>query len=491
MLAPPDLQQTTGTGQILALPEVQKCITTDFLVVPCDLVSELEGHRLVQQWVTLNPLGSGSNGSGSSSGAAASGPAKGGLGLFYPTQGLDGISHKKDETDFLATVPLSPRPTVPPPAGSLRPHIEQVVLAMPTDSLNDKLEEDKGVLRLRTQLSQKHGHVKLKTKYRDSHVYIFPKWVKELVARNERFESISEDVLGWWAKAGWQTGLAEKLGMNEVLAPKRPAREEMEGSMLDEEDAVDAAALSSTKVARKPHSSSRPEFASRVGQAAVPVGPEVVVPKLLAYVLPAYRTPTPTADAPFIRRVDTSAAILNVSLYLAKQPTTHILSPEAKVHPTAQIGQQSRVATEDSLVAENVQIGTRVIVKESVIGANCEIGNNVRLTRCLLMDGVTVGDGVQLTGCIIGRRARIEGMKPAEPSRSPADGADAAAKPKKKAAADDEDDRTRLTECEVAPNFVVEAGTEAKGEKMMPFDTDDLGDLDDADMEDGEEEEEL
>jgi translation initiation factor eIF-2B subunit gamma len=143
------------------------------------------------------------------------------------------------------------------------------------------------------------------------------------------------------------------------------------------------------------------------------------------------------------------------------------------------------VATEDSLVAENVNIGTRVVIKESVIGANCEIGNNVRLTRCLLMDGVRVGDGVQLTGCIIGRRARIEGMKPVEPIPTSADGADAAIQGKKKKSnVDDDDERTKLTECEVAPNFVVEAGTEAKGEKLMPFDTDDLDDLEDDDAED-------
>ncbi|KAI6816462.1 hypothetical protein KC342_g15457, partial [Hortaea werneckii] len=39
---------------------------------------------------------------------------------------------------------------------------------------------------------------------------------------------------------------------------------------------------------------------------------------------------------------------------------------------------------------------------------------------------------------------------------------------------DGEEGKTRLTDCEIAPNFVVEAGTEAKGEKLMAFDTEDL-----------------
>jgi translation initiation factor eIF-2B subunit gamma len=153
---------------------------------------------------------------------------------------------------------------------------------------------------------------------------------------------------------------------------------------------------------------------------------------------------------------------------------------------------QARISTEDSLVAENVKIGMRCNIKESIIGPNCEIGANARLTRCLLMDGCTVGEGVQLTGCIVGRRARIEGMKPAE---APAEnlvgeggekGEKAAAKPKKKKGGDaeGEDDRTKLTECEVAPGFVVEAGTVSKGEKLMAFDTE--GDFDDDDDEDEE-----
>jgi translation initiation factor eIF-2B subunit gamma len=199
------------------------------------------------------------------------------------------------------------------------------------------------------------------------------------------------------------------------------------------------------------------------------------MPDLLAYVQPA---PTATSPQALIRRVDNSHALLNISLYLAKQQA-HQLSHGHKVHPTAILAQQARVSQEDSLVAENVKIGMRSNIKESVIGANCDIGANARLTRCLLMEGVTVGDGVQLTGCIIGRRARIEGMKPRERAAEGAEG-----EKKKTGKMGDQDDRTKLTECEVAPNFVVEAGTEAKGEKMMPFDTEDMDDLEDDDDDD-------
>ena len=124
----------------------------------------------------------------------------------------------------------------------------------------------------------------------------------------------------------------------------------------------------------------------------------------------------------------------------------------------------------------------RSIVKESVIGANCDIGAYARLTRCVLMDGVTVGDGVQLVGCIIGRRARIEGTKRQEPA--PAESAEGEKKKGKRQ--DDDDEKTRLTDCEVAPGFIVEAGTEAKGEKMTAFEMaeSDEEEFDDEDEED-------
>jgi translation initiation factor eIF-2B subunit gamma len=64
-----------------------------------------------------------------------------------------------------------------------------------------------------------------------------------------------------------------------------------------------------------------------------------------------------------------------------------------------------------------------------------------------------------------------------------------AAKPRKKKGGDaeGEDDRTKLTECEVAPGYVVEAGTVSKGDKLMAFDTE--GDFDEDDDEDDEDDE--
>ncbi|KAK4889606.1 Translation initiation factor eIF-2B subunit gamma [Elasticomyces elasticus] len=483
VLAPEGLEQTSGTAELLSLREVQEVVTRDFV-----------------------------------------GKKRGGMALYYPTHGREGISSESkkvvDETDFLATVPIE-APAVPPPAGSLRGGIEEIVLTMPTDTLNDALEENNGTLPVRQRLLRRHGNVKMRTKHRDAHVYFFPQWVKEFIAHpnnSEKFESLSEDVLGAWAQAGWRPSLARKLGLDEVLDGKRGAEDDGgkaegmghaeddagdEGSMTParfseleqleggEEEEVDVMALSSTKVSvplRVRQEREAKGFASRVTisstTSAEPLtAPESAsqpqskpkmhlhVPPLLAYIQPSL------PSLPLIRRVDTAPQLASISLYLARLPANSSADPgsvynplahEHKVHPTATIGPQSKVSEADSLIAENVTIGSRTNIKESVIGANCEIGSMVKLTKCVLMDGVVVGDGVTLTNCIVGKRARIEGMSPAPSTESV--GGEGQAKGKGKKRGEDEEERTKLTDCEVAPFFVVEAGTEGKGETLKGFD---------------------
>lgn len=515
VLAPEGLSMTSGTGEILSMPEVRTAVTGDFVVLPCDFVCEVAGHAWLQQWLTLNP--------------SSSSARKGGLAMYYPTHNLEGISHKKDETDFVATVPVE-KSAVPSPAGSLREGVERIVMAMPTDTLKDVLDENKGILPVRQKLMEKHGRVKMRTKHRDAHVYIFPRWVLDFVAQNEgRFESISEDVVGWWAKAGWQDGLIAKLGLDEVLADQKAGLEESTGA-LNQDTQIDVNALSSTKA--RPKSTSQttngtsPPFATRVGNAAMTspppeARPTPTVPPLLAYVQPAPppSTPTnqpsaaapppkksqsssrPTDDAPsqnphpLIRRVDTAAQLASISLYLARQTpsssgsgsasttTPQPFAAEHKIHPTSTIGQQSRISAEDTLIDANVSIGVRCNVKESVIGANCEIGNNVRLLKCVLMDSVVVGDGVQMTGCIVGRRARIEGIKPSMDGEGTDGGKGKGKKRKEEAEAEE---KTKLTDCEVANYFVVESGTEAKGEMLRGFEGVDDGEDEDAAEGEGE-----
>ncbi|KAF2461990.1 nucleotide-diphospho-sugar transferase [Lineolata rhizophorae] len=430
VLSPPLLTPTTGTGELFRLPEVQSAITGDFIVLPCDLVCELEGTALLEAWMIQTAgLGGATGGLTETNkpapmtlGGEKSG-RRGGMAVWYHTKGEGSV--KGEETDFVATTPLPP-PIVPSPRGSIRPQVSNLVYSLPTDTLNDVTAEKKG-FPIRQALIRRHGRVRMRTTHRDAHIYVFPHWVLRLMKRNA-LDSVSEDVVGLWAKATWQhPRLAEKLGMREIFADaadKEPD-DAMGGSgILDDE--VDVAALSSTY---------EPRTENKVGSFSVP--------PMLAYVQP------PGPSLPLIRRVDTAALLLSVSLRLARLPSleegsSSPLSHTAKTANPSGVPKKCRVESADSLLAENVTVAEKCNIKESVIGANCEIGEGARLLRCLLMDGAVVGSNCQLTGCILGRRCKVEGG----PAR---------------------DEKTVLKDCEVQEGNIVPWGTEAKNEKFMIF----------------------
>lgn len=455
IVAPKDLTHASGTGDLFRLPEVQAAVKGDFVVLPCDLVCELDGTSLMDAWMIEEAGLGAATGGLSEAGAIPLGIGgeklgrRGGLGVWYQTKGEG--SKKGEETDFIATAPLS-APVVPPPSESLRRHMANLVYTVPTDTLNDITEENKS-FPIRHSLIRKHPRLRMLTTYRDAHIYLFPYWVLEMISKNPKFESITEDVLGWWAKAGWQDGLGEKLGLRTIFNPpdNSDAEDLMSGSQVLE-DEIDVSKYSSTYPFT--HTDSKPtNLASRVRNSNIPQAadfltpkPKLTVPPILAYVQPS------GDSVPLIRRVDTAHLLLTVSLRLAKLPSyeeTSSPSPFAhasKIAPSSSIPKRCRVEAENSLVADNVIVEEKCNIKESVIGMHCKIGEGARLLRCLLMDGVEVGANVQLTDCVLGRRCKIEG--------GPAKG----------------DEKTVLKDCEVQDGQVVEWGTEAKNEKIMRFD---------------------
>ncbi|KAG9187246.1 hypothetical protein G6011_05117 [Alternaria panax] len=458
ILAPKDLSHQTSTGDLFRLPELQSAIKGDFIVLPCDLVCELDGTALADAWmVEQGGFAGASGGLDRNGGKIAFGAGgeklgrRGGMGVWYQAKGEG--SRKKEETDFIATTPL-PTPIVPVPRDSLRRNISKLVYSVPTDTLNDITEENK-TFPLRHSLIRKHARIRMLTTHRDAHIYIFPYWVMDMIKKNEKFESISEEVLGWWAKAGWQEGLGDKLGLRQILHGED--EESDHGSQVVEEE-IDVSKFSTTYsggntdteisapttlASRVTKSSSTPDSAKSLTSNS-----KLTVPPILAYVQPSGPT------EPLIRRVDDSHLLLTVSLRLAKLPsieevTKELASPfahQSKIVHKESIPRKCRVEAENSLLADNVIVEEKTNIKESVIGPNCKISEGARLLRCLLMDGVEVGPNVQLTDCILGRRCRMEG----------GDAKDG--------------DKTVLKDCEVQDGQVVEWGTEAKNEKFMRFD---------------------
>ncbi|KAI9755474.1 MAG: hypothetical protein M4579_004265 [Chaenotheca gracillima] len=489
VLAPELLSQNTGTAAILRLPEVQSAIVGDFLVLPCDIVCELGGESLLESWMVHQAGLGGSTGNtsrthGDEAGADLGGEKsgrRGGLGVWYQTKGVDD-SVKDEETDFVVTTPFTDT-TVAPPPSSLLPHISNLAYCIPTDTLND-IAEEKKTLPIRFSMLRKHGKVKMLTTHRDAHIYFFPHWVIEMVKRNERFDSLSEDVVGWWAKAGWQNGLGEKLGLREVLQDAPAANGEdaaANSGLLDDE--VDIINMSTTWTSldrsaagsnSESSPSTPPQFASRVQTrvAQGSVSPKanqwsathssranLTIPPILAYIHPTAKSGNNQAPAPLVHRVDTVPLLLSLSLRLARLPgledaQTQTTAPQtkyglasagpspfahrSKVASPSLIAPRSTVTRGDCLLDERVTVAEKCVIKESVIGAGCTIGQGARLTRCLLMEGAIVKERARLDGCVVGRAATVG-------------------------------EAAVLRDCEVQESFLVPEKTDAKNEKFMTF----------------------
>ena len=394
LLSPKDLDYNTGTAEILRLPEVMSAISSDFLVLPCDLVCELPGEKLVETWMITAaslPRMVATSDSHSKPWSSSPLPQSGGLSVWYDTKSATTVPVKGEETDFLMTTPLAGAPAATCRA-DLIPRLHNLVYSMPTDSLKDLFSE-KGGLPTRHSLLRKFSRARMVTTHRDAHIYILPKWVIELVNRNGPIENIGEDVIGWWAKAGWQRGLLTKLGLGKIFNCEDQ----------DEEDQED---LIRPPIPRATVSRSRRK-ALDTSSGSSPL--EDIVPPILAYIHP------PVASAPLIRRVDTSQLLLQVSLQIAKLSASDEnaavgASPFAHAKKVAYpegVRPRTTITQKDCLVAENVTVEEKTAIKETVIGANCQIKEGAKLLQCLLMDGVVVGKNCKLTRCIIGRRAEV------------------------------------------------------------------------------------
>jgi translation initiation factor eIF-2B subunit gamma len=486
LLAPEELEHTTPTAELLRLPQVQNIIKSDFVLLPCDIICNIPGEQFLDTYLTriAGPGGIGANADNDVSrnqlislGGEQRG-RRGGLSIWYNTADRE-ESVKGEECDFMCTTkldqehvyPISKPVPMPQPHGVLR----KLVWTMPMSELLEQCEEDKS-WKIRQSLLRKHGAIKCMTKYRDSHIYFFPYWVKEFARLNEDFESVSEDLVGTWAKAEWRKPTYRaRFGARKMFTPEPPRQNGQIAHERPLEEEVDLLSLSSTQVALsaawkidQPVRTAR--LASRVTGASSPteadalspgeetqaiiqdVGPVPSIPPILSYILPSPST------TPIVRRVDTTPLLLSVSLSLAKLPSIEEslanktapspFSHPVKVHATTTVSPRVTISRSDTLIDSNCNIATQCVIKNSVVGASVSIGTGSRITGCVIMAGVTIGEKCVLTNTVVGKKSKIE-------------------------------NKCSLVNCEVQDGNVVPEETEGKGEKYQVGGFEDDDEVDD------------
>lgn len=413
-----------GTAELLRLPEVQDCIKSDFILLPCDIICEMSGESIIEAWMTTQGVLGDTNISGK--GPHTYRPTtsyfdrqqkvrRGALTVYYQTDSRE-ESVPEEATDFVAVGPLDQDDirVVPPPKGPAMPrfNLSKLLMSMPMDTVKEEMKEEKRLI-LRHSLVQKCGRIRLLTTFRDAHIYVLPYWVKDLLQYQKKLDSVSEDLIGNWAKSGWQKGLGDKMGLTKIFDQDNGWPQEVftpESSYCDGfvDKEIDLRRMSTTKACLR---SGDPVVTSciknRKPAASMESSQTTELPQILAYI---HRGPSP-----FIRRVDSSAILHSTSLLLAKLPSIEEVGREAastfahvkKISYPEGVVSPSAITTKDCLLDDNVIFEATAVIKESVIGAKCHIRNGARIIRCVLMDEVVVEARADLTGCVIGHRAQI------------------------------------------------------------------------------------
>ncbi|KAI9339478.1 nucleotide-diphospho-sugar transferase [Pilaira anomala] len=221
---------------------------------------------------------------------------------------------------------------------------------------------------MRMSLLNKFPRVRVHTDLQDAHLYIFKRWVIDMVAEKENITSISKDLIPLLVKCQYQKKLIEREEINKYASTYE--------NLL-----ANALALSTTQSAEVDD------------ELADPISSNFKSP-IKTYVH-VYR-------GGFCGRGNTTASYSELNRYATKQGASITRVPSsAEVAPRTQVGN-------DSVIGEYTKIDERSSVKKSCVGAHCVIGKNVKIANSVIMDHVVIGDNVKIDGCIICNNANIQ-----------------------------------------------------------------------------------
>lgn len=207
-------------------------------------------------------------------------------------------------------------------------------------------------LDIRLSMLQKFPRVHFHSQLRDSHLYIFKKWVIDAIAKSKNISSIRLDLVPLLLECQYRTNLVKKEGIDKLL-------------LAHSDPFVQAYAYSS-------HGPKRDGV----------ICTAVVCRDSLS------------------ARLNKRSAYAEMNRYVVKDVTSRI-AMNAEISQKTQVGQ-------DSMVGDGSKIGDRCSVKKSVVGSHCTIGQNVKINGSIIMDYVTIEDGVSLVGCIVCNGAIIQ-----------------------------------------------------------------------------------
>ncbi|KAJ3183362.1 hypothetical protein HDU87_006681 [Geranomyces variabilis] len=371
------LPTNAGAGTADALRQYHEEIKTDFIVMSCDVITDLPAHHLID----LHRI---------------HGPAV--TTLMYDGSPFDPASSKRgDEYSQHTCIDMEKGRLV---------HVD-----------------DPDTMRFQPLMLRKFPRVRMHSNLRDSHIYIFKRWVLDLVVMDETITSIrkkQDGLLRRLLRCQWSDTSLLKLQTDFANSNISASPDPFEEALLLSTTNSRAATLPKLEPS-SPNTGGALDLAAR--ESVVESSKrEALMPKEVVCA-------TVICKDAFCARANTVAAYAEINRQRAQaaraaQSVTNDIKPKQ-----SQIGPDS--------IIESDQIGERCSVKKSIIGKHCTVGKNVKIANSVVMDHVIIEDGVKLDRCILSVNAKVL-------------------------------ESCNLKDCEVAPNWTVAKGTVGVSQRLGP-----------------------
>jgi len=349
-----------------AVRAISDWIHSDFIIVPCDIITDLNlqdvinVHRsMIRSSVTMVMLDSSQGATDTTSSAdKAKSQQKGHLSVEHYVALTDIDRTIKRGGDLIKNNALSSSPNILPRR-----------VAFYSTSI---LEE----LKLGRSFFSKWSDVTFSDRYNDLHIYIFARWVIDLLKKMPKIHSLKHELIPYIVSKQFSDLDSEKEMPLEAKQHPQQRALQASSSYWDSSDHIRAfACIVEGKV-----------FCKRTNtiDAYLEVNREIAKGTVKMYSTRVEEPPKPKGKKGGSKEDK------------KKEPRG-----EKPKRPPVQIGQEC-------CVASGLELGEQITMKRCCIGAGCKMGNDVKIVNSVVMNDVIIGDNVTIQNSIVSSRVTVD-----------------------------------------------------------------------------------
>ncbi|KAG0038869.1 hypothetical protein BGZ82_010585 [Podila clonocystis] len=340
------VDDNTGTADALAL--IKDKIKTDFIVISCDLLTELIPHQFLDLHRSEDPTVT----------ALFFEPNKG-------EGGPSGSSKIKDVTQYVGIDASN----------------SQLVY------LNNSDVMDSDEFSLRMSLLSQHPVLNITRLLQDGHLYVFKRWVIDLisvVSQKRTMASIKEHVLPLLVKSQQQKVLADREGVTKVVEAAMAANPSTQKLALS---------LSTTQSPRN--------TGSEKGEWKSPIKCKAFVASKDVYCGRANSIPNYFEVNRYYTKITDKVRNPGATSQVQTQ-----VGADSLIGDDTKIGDRSSV--KKSTIGAHCTIGKNVKIVNSIVMDHAVLEDNVKLEGCIICSGSKVCEKSTLKDCEVGGGFRVE-----------------------------------------------------------------------------------